>query len=342
MIRLKPRGHKYLSHSFAGGTFIVGLCLLLAAESSSAQDAISVDQKTLQQHVLHRVPLFYPPIAKAANIQGTVVLEIRVGTTGKVESLKPVSGSSLLIQAATDTVRQWTYTPFESDGVQVPARGQVSLIFTLGGSPAPHDAPPQGSTSPIPPTTLTMGVPGEDATGQPDEKIATEYFKSWHDCVDGVMAHAKTEATASFCKQAAEIATRFAPNTRYIERRSSAVYAATALANIGNFADALRYANRAVETVLLGNDGNSGASAAYSTRGTVEGYLGDFAAADKDLEISEGYERKEITSMEKDAPSIGVRDKSSLARDLTFHAEVLKRLNRPSEAQAKLDEAAKL
>jgi hypothetical protein len=32
----------------------------------------------------------------------------------------------------------------------------------------------------------------------------------------------------------------------------------------------------------------------------------------------------------------------ALKRDLQFHAELLKRMNRPQEAQAKLDEAAKL
>jgi len=31
-----------------------------------------------------------------------------------------------------------------------------------------------------------------------------------------------------------------------------------------------------------------------------------------------------------------------LKRDLQFHAELLNRMNRPKEAQAKLDEAAKL
>jgi hypothetical protein len=50
---------------------------------------------------------------------------------------------------------------------------------------------------------------------------------------------------------------------------------------------------------------------------------------DEDMSIAEDFGRKRST------PCV-------LKRDLQFHAELLNRMNRPKEAQAKLDEAAKL
>ena len=61
-----------------------------------AQDALQVDAKTIQQHIDHRVFPAYPQIAKAAHVQGTVVFDLRIGTTGKIESMKVVSGPGVV------------------------------------------------------------------------------------------------------------------------------------------------------------------------------------------------------------------------------------------------------
>ncbi len=319
------------------------ICVLGFACHLYAQDTLSVDQKTLNQHVLQNAPPFYPPIAKAAGVQGTVVLDVHVSSSGKVESVNVVSGPAMLQQAAVDAVMKRTYKPFEKDGTPVSARGLVSIIYTLGGGTAPKDAPTANSdTTTNSPKTITLTVAAEDANDGGDDKIASEFFKVWNLCTRGVLAHSKTSETASTCTRAADIADQFPQNARYIERRSSAVYAATALANIGNFKDALPYASRAVEVTTLGHDDDSGTSAAYSVRGTIEGYLGDFTSADRDLTVSEDHQRRAIASMEKDAPTIAAGGRTALARDLRFHAQVLHQLNRPEDAQAKLDEASKL
>jgi len=75
--------------------------------------------------------------------------------------------------------------------------------------------------------------------------------------------------------------------------------------------------------VKLGHDGNSGGEAAYSIR------AGDMKGGDEDMSIAEDFGRK------GSSPAV-------LKRDLQFHADLLNRMNRPKEAQAKLDEAAKL
>ncbi len=288
----------------------ITVCFVISAE---AQEAISVERAALDQHVDHRVSPVYPPIAKAAHIQGTVVFEIRVGDSGKIESMKVVSGPAMLQQAATDCLKQWTFHPFEKDGIPVPARGQMPITFMLSDY---H--------------------PGPD-----DEQIADRYFPLSDQCRKAVSARTDYGAAEAVCKQAAETASEFGPEVRFIEKRSAFVYAATACANNKDLVSALPWATKAVEIVKLGHDDDSGSNAAYSTKGTIEGLLGNLEAADQDLNTAEDYERKGIARMEKDAPGISGNYKHVLARDLRFHAHILQELSRSKDATKKLDEAAK-
>jgi hypothetical protein len=219
-----------------------------------------------------------------------------------------------------------------------PHAQRITDRFSLG-------TPIEGSGPQVPPPpnskTVTVAVDSSiPPPPDPHDPVAEPFFKAWQDCTQGVLGHKRDAVTASACKQSADLAAQFHPNQRFIERRSADVYAATALANAGNYEEALPYANKAVEVVEAGHDDNSGCNAAYSTRGTLEAILGDFPAADADLTTSEDYERKAIESAAKDSPGIVQNYRSILARDLRTHAAVLAKLNHPAEAKAKLAEAA--
>jgi protein TonB len=75
----------------------------------------------------------YPPIAKAARVQGTVVLQALISKQGTIENLKVVSGPAMLQQAAEDAVRQWRYRPYLLNNEPVEVETTVNVIFTLGG-----------------------------------------------------------------------------------------------------------------------------------------------------------------------------------------------------------------
>jgi protein TonB len=75
----------------------------------------------------------YPPIAKAARVQGTVVLQATISKQGTIENLKVVSGPAMLQQAAMDAVRQWRYRPYLLNNDPVEVETTVNVIFTLGG-----------------------------------------------------------------------------------------------------------------------------------------------------------------------------------------------------------------
>jgi TonB family protein len=75
----------------------------------------------------------YPPIAKAARVSGTVVLEATISKTGVIEDLHVISGPAMLIQAALDAVRTWQYRPYLVNGEPVEVETTVNVVFTLGG-----------------------------------------------------------------------------------------------------------------------------------------------------------------------------------------------------------------
>jgi protein TonB len=75
----------------------------------------------------------YPPIAKAARVQGTVVLQATISRQGTIENLHVVSGPAMLQQAAMDAVRTWRYRPYLLNNEPVEVDTTVNVIFTLGG-----------------------------------------------------------------------------------------------------------------------------------------------------------------------------------------------------------------
>jgi protein TonB len=75
----------------------------------------------------------YPPIAKAARVSGTVVLQATISKAGTIENLHVISGPAMLQQAAMDAVRQWRYRPYLLNNDPVEVETTVNVIFTLGG-----------------------------------------------------------------------------------------------------------------------------------------------------------------------------------------------------------------
>jgi protein TonB len=75
----------------------------------------------------------YPPIAKAARVSGTVVLQATISKTGTIEGLHVVSGPAMLQQSAMDAVKTWRYRPYLLNGEPVEVETTVNVIFTLGG-----------------------------------------------------------------------------------------------------------------------------------------------------------------------------------------------------------------
>jgi len=73
----------------------------------------------------------YPALAKTQHIAGDVRVDALIDATGRVTTMKVVSGPSLLHQAAMDALRQWKYQAATLDGKPVAMHLTVTIQFRL-------------------------------------------------------------------------------------------------------------------------------------------------------------------------------------------------------------------
>ena len=73
----------------------------------------------------------YPDVARAARVEGTVILEAVLDTTGHVTQVRVIRSVPLLDQAAVDAVRQWRYAPSMYGGRPVSVLMTITVRFTL-------------------------------------------------------------------------------------------------------------------------------------------------------------------------------------------------------------------
>lgn len=88
----------------------------------------------------------YPPMAQAAGIEGTVVVEVIVGETGVIESARAISGNPLLRDSAVKAAKDWVFEPMTVDGMPARVVGTISFNFkksgvTEGETPKPGATP---------------------------------------------------------------------------------------------------------------------------------------------------------------------------------------------------------
>ena len=98
-----------------------------------AVQRVRVSQGVTAGLVIHKVQPAYPPLARTARVQGSVVLAAVIGKDGTIQNLHVISGHPLLTQAALDAVKQWRYKPYILNGEPVEVDTQVTVNFTLSG-----------------------------------------------------------------------------------------------------------------------------------------------------------------------------------------------------------------
>ena len=53
--------------------------------------------------------LVYPPIARAAHVQGAVILRVTFSTTGSISSVESVSGPKMLVDSTSERLKAWQF-----------------------------------------------------------------------------------------------------------------------------------------------------------------------------------------------------------------------------------------
>jgi protein TonB len=94
---------------------------------------LTVSAGVTQGMLLAPIQPLYPPIARAAGIQGTVVIEAIISKAGRIESLHVVSGPEMLRTAALNAVAAARYRPYLLNGQPTEVQTSVTINFRLGG-----------------------------------------------------------------------------------------------------------------------------------------------------------------------------------------------------------------
>lgn len=81
--------------------------------------------------LIKKVPPIYPPDARAAYIQGTVVLRAQISKAGDITYLELMDGPIELAGSAVAAVRQWKYRPYLLMGEPVAVDTQIQVNYVL-------------------------------------------------------------------------------------------------------------------------------------------------------------------------------------------------------------------
>ncbi|HEY3137286.1 MAG TPA: M56 family metallopeptidase [Blastocatellia bacterium] len=103
-------------------------------QEASASDSSKIIRKSgggLIGSVVRRVEPDFPPLAKAAQISGAVVVEVTVDESGNVIAARAISGHPLLKDAAVTAARQWQFAPTTVEDKPVKVVGTVTFNFQL-------------------------------------------------------------------------------------------------------------------------------------------------------------------------------------------------------------------
>jgi protein TonB len=88
----------------------------------------------LEGSLIRRVQPIYPPLARSARIQGSVVLTALISQAGTMRNVTAISGPPLLVPAAVQAVSQWRYRPYVLNGEAIEVETQITVNFILGAN----------------------------------------------------------------------------------------------------------------------------------------------------------------------------------------------------------------
>jgi protein TonB len=92
---------------------------------------VRIGGTVLAAKIMRKVTPLYPRLAIMARISGTVRLLGVVAKDGTIQQLQVVSGPPMLVNAALEAVRQWTYSPTLLNGQPVEVSAPIDVVFTL-------------------------------------------------------------------------------------------------------------------------------------------------------------------------------------------------------------------
>jgi protein TonB len=92
---------------------------------------VRISQGVTKGLLIQKIEPAYPPLARAARVQGEVVLSALIDSNGQITNLQLISGHPMLVPAAISAVKQWRYKPYLLNGQPVEVETTITVIFSL-------------------------------------------------------------------------------------------------------------------------------------------------------------------------------------------------------------------
>ena len=110
---------------------LTGSIPLLFVMCLGAADVKRVSQEEAMRAIASKTKPEYSAMARQLRLTGSVGVEVVIAEDGKVETVTVVNGNPILAKMATDSLKQWTFTPFKADGKAIKVVSQFVLTFNL-------------------------------------------------------------------------------------------------------------------------------------------------------------------------------------------------------------------
>jgi len=289
--------------------FSFAVLFLLASALVHAQAPVPVDPSmTPPRPLMHPLPDL-SPIARAAQEDGTVVIEVTVNEKGYVSSAHVVSGPRMLQESAMESVRRYTFAPAMLHGHPVAVKMDISIDFHFHSMP--HEAKGWG-----------------------------KFMKAFKKCQAQMKKPGTPSDQVEACGDAAQLADALPDDAPKFDPITAYVQYATALIRDGKAADAVPVGNKAIAMSNKSAETLFTVCASYEVTGEASALAGNLQAADQYLTQAEECESRELQS--PTTPSLKKHDSQVMKGLLQFHAKVLTAMGNHAGADEKFTRAAKL
>lgn len=101
-------------------------------EEKEEKKEVRLDPGMSQGTLIKQVRPHYPVEARRQKLEGTVKLDVLIGTDGLLQRISVSQGPPLLAEAAIPAVKQWEYQPYKVDGRVVEVETTITVNFHLG------------------------------------------------------------------------------------------------------------------------------------------------------------------------------------------------------------------
>jgi TonB family protein len=109
--------------------FILSGIVCLIAFDSLVGSSQNQAQSENQPAVVKAVPAPYPAIAMAANVSGSVIVEVKINAKGEVTSADAIEGHKPLQKAAEYAAKRWIFSPTDEKNKKRSVRLTFSFIL---------------------------------------------------------------------------------------------------------------------------------------------------------------------------------------------------------------------